>query len=67
MSEESKTGDQLPEEGPAHLVPDDVPDADEGAAREAAGRQAIRGNRSGHAPGTPRKARGDNWRGVQER
>lgn len=35
MDETPKQSDQLPEEGPAEQVPDDVAGADEGAAREA--------------------------------
>jgi len=35
MSETPKPSDQLPEEAPRPQVPDDVPEADEGAAREA--------------------------------
>jgi hypothetical protein len=31
-----KPSDQMPEEAPAEQVPDDVPEAPEGAAREAA-------------------------------
>ncbi len=33
-----KSSDQMPEEAPAEQVPDDVPEAEEGAAREAARR-----------------------------
>jgi hypothetical protein len=41
MTEETpKQSDQLPEEAPAEQVPDDVPEADEGAAREAGREQA---------------------------
>jgi len=36
MTETPKQSDQLPEEAPAEVVHDDVPGADEGAAREAA-------------------------------
>lgn len=35
-----KSSDQMPEEAPAEQVPDDVPEAEEGGAREAARRQA---------------------------
>lgn len=42
MTETPKQSDQLPEEGPAETVPDDVPGADEGAARESGERQARR-------------------------
>ncbi len=35
-----KSSDQMPEEAPAEQVPDDVPEAPEGAAREAARRHA---------------------------
>jgi hypothetical protein len=31
-----KSSDQMPEEAPAEQVPDDLPEAQEGAAREAA-------------------------------
>jgi hypothetical protein len=34
----SKSSDQMPEGAPAEQVPDDVPEAEEGAAREAARR-----------------------------
>lgn len=33
-----KSSDQMPEEAPVEQVPDDVPEAEEGAAREAARR-----------------------------
>jgi hypothetical protein len=36
MTETPKQSDQLPEEGPAEQVPDDVEGAGEGAARESA-------------------------------
>jgi hypothetical protein len=35
MTSPPKQSDQLPEEGPAEVVPDDVSEAGEGAAREA--------------------------------
>jgi hypothetical protein len=35
MTDDPKPSDQLPEEAPSEQVPDDVLDADEGAAREA--------------------------------
>jgi hypothetical protein len=38
--ETPKPSDQLPEDGPAEQVPDDVPQADEGAARESSSEQA---------------------------
>src|ERR1700688_2741575 len=44
MRETAKSSDQLPEEGPAQLVPDDVPGAPEGAARTAGRRNARRAN-----------------------
>jgi hypothetical protein len=34
-----KSSDQMPEEAPAEQVPDDVPEAEEGAVRETARRQ----------------------------
>ncbi len=40
MTEPPKQSDQLPEEAPAEQVPDDVPEADEGAARESGRRHA---------------------------
>lgn len=40
MSETPKQSDQLPEEGPPEQVPDDVPEAGEGAARESGRRHA---------------------------
>lgn len=40
MSETPKQSDQLPEEAPAEQVPDDVPEAGEGAARESGERAA---------------------------
>ena len=55
MHETAKSSDQLPEEGPAHLVPDDVPGAPEGAARTAGRRNARRANARGHGPGAPRE------------
>jgi hypothetical protein len=36
----AKSSDQMPEEAPAEQVPDDVGEADEGAARESAVRHA---------------------------
>jgi hypothetical protein len=56
MDETPKQSDQLPEEGPAGQVPDDVPAAGEGAAREAsrenakgaAGDQADRASERGY-------------------
>jgi hypothetical protein len=51
----AKVSDQLPEEGPAAIVPDEVPGADEGAAREAARRHARGANRAGHRPGDGRE------------
>jgi hypothetical protein len=48
----TKASDQLPEEGPAELVPDDVPDAPEGAAREA-GRKLDRANHRDYRTGEP--------------
>lgn len=40
MTETPKQSDQMPEEAPAEQVPDDVPEAEEGAARESARRHA---------------------------
>jgi|HubBroStandDraft_6_1064221.scaffolds.fasta_scaffold102451_2 hypothetical protein len=57
MRETAKSSDQLPEEGPPHLVPDDAPGAPEGAARTAARRNARRANARGHGPGDPREQR----------
>jgi hypothetical protein len=66
MSDEPQTAhgvkhsDQLPEEAPAEQVVNDVPDADEGGAREAARKHAhdVAGppgsRRSG--PGSPEEA-----------
>jgi hypothetical protein len=48
MSETPKQSDQLPEEAPAEQVPDDVPGAEEGAARESGRRQAADANRLGY-------------------
>jgi hypothetical protein len=45
-----KSSDQLPQEGPAGQVPDDVPEAQEAAAREAARRHAQHASR-GRPPG----------------
>lgn len=42
MSETPKQSDQLPEEGPAEVVPDDDASAPEGAAREEGERLARR-------------------------
>jgi hypothetical protein len=47
-SEEPKASDQLPEEGPAEQVPDDVPHAHQGAAREAGSRYAQDAARDAH-------------------
>jgi hypothetical protein len=41
-----KSSDQMPEEAPVEQVPDDVPEAEEGAAREAARRHAKDARRS---------------------
>ncbi|MHB1469330.1 MAG: hypothetical protein ACYCU0_00015 [Solirubrobacteraceae bacterium] len=46
-----KQSDQMPEEGPAHQVPDDAPERGEGAARESGRDQA---QRHGHNPHEPR-------------
>jgi hypothetical protein len=51
----AKSSDQLPEEGPAEIVPDDVPGAPEGAARTAARRQARQANKRRHGPGDARE------------
>jgi hypothetical protein len=48
MTETPKQSDQLPEEAPAEQVPDDVPAAGEGAARESSERQAEQTNRLGY-------------------
>ncbi len=48
MTETPKQSDQLPEEGPAEQVPDDVPEAGEGAARESARSHAERGDDGGY-------------------
>ncbi|MHB1537342.1 MAG: hypothetical protein ACYCUM_08935 [Solirubrobacteraceae bacterium] len=45
-----KQSDQMPEEGPAHQVPDDVPDREEGAARESGREQAQRHSHNPHEP-----------------
>lgn len=51
MTDETpKQSDQLPEEAPAEQVPEDVPGADEGAAREAGQGDARREG------GTPERA-----------
>ncbi len=55
-NQDSKVSDQMPEEAPAEQVPDDVPAADEGAARESGRRHAR--EVSGHpnpstGPGSP--------------
>ena len=55
MREPAKSSDQLPEEGPPQIVPDEVAAAGEGAARAASRRHARSANRSGHAPGEPRR------------
>lgn len=44
----AKSSDQMPEEAPAEQVPDDDPDAPEGAARESGRRHAERANRGAH-------------------
>jgi hypothetical protein len=41
-----KSSDQMPEEAPAEQVPDDVPEAEEGAARETARRHVQKFSRS---------------------
>jgi hypothetical protein len=49
MTDETpKQSDQLPEEGPAEQVPDDVPEAGEGAARESGERHAQDADRLGY-------------------
>jgi hypothetical protein len=48
MTETPKQSDQLPEEGPAEQVPDDVPEAGEGAARESGQRHAQEADRLGY-------------------
>jgi hypothetical protein len=45
-----KTSDQLPEEGPAHQVADDVPGAADGAARETGRRHAQEHSHNAHEP-----------------
>jgi hypothetical protein len=50
----TKASDQMPEDGPAELVPDDVPDAPEGAARESGREQARNANLRDHHPGDSR-------------
>jgi len=67
MSETPKQSDQMPEEAPAEQVPDDVPEADEGAARESGRRHATdahRGERRGDRPTQEERAgeRGDRGR-----
>jgi len=51
MTESPKQSDQLPEEGPAEQVPDDVSEAGEGAARESARAHAERAGSAEEAPG----------------
>lgn len=46
-----KVSDQMPEEGPAEQVPDDVPEAEEGAARESARRHVQEVSRSAREQG----------------
>jgi hypothetical protein len=53
--ERVRSSDQLPEDGPAQLVPDDAAGARDGAARESGRRQARAANRSRHGPGDPRE------------
>jgi hypothetical protein len=49
MSDQTpKQSDQLPEEGPAAQVPDDVPQAPQGAARESGHDQAARNTGRAH-------------------
>jgi hypothetical protein len=48
MSDTPKQSDQLPEEAPVEQVPDDVPGAGEGAARESGRRQAADANKLGY-------------------
>jgi hypothetical protein len=55
--EPAKSSDQMPEEGPPEIVPDDVMEAPEGAARTAARRHARNANVSGHRPGDARDER----------
>jgi hypothetical protein len=45
-----RSSDQLPEEAPAEQVPDDVPEAQEGAARET-GRRHARSVSGARRPG----------------
>ena len=48
MDDTPKQSDQLPEEGPAEQVPDDVAGAGEGAARESGQQQAEQANEGGY-------------------
>jgi len=54
--ETPKQSDQLPEEGPAEQVPDDVGGAGEGAAREAS---SDRAREQSHDPASERGYRDD--------
>jgi hypothetical protein len=47
VTHDLKSSDQMPEEAPAEQVPDDVPEAKEGAAREAALRHTEDARRNG--------------------
>jgi len=62
MTETPKQSDQLPEEGPAETVPDDVPEAGEGAAREAAEGQARRAGQDQEEIGYRENAEEDAYR-----
>lgn len=64
MTETPKQSDQLPEEGPAEQVPDDVGEAGEGAARESSGEHA---REQSHDPATERGYRDEPEQQAYER
>jgi hypothetical protein len=52
-----KSSDQMPEEAPAEQVPDDVPQAPEGAARESGRRHSSDAQRHTGKPRQPPRER----------
>ncbi|MBB4663600.1 hypothetical protein [Conexibacter arvalis] len=62
MTETPKQSDQMPEEAPAEQVPDDVPEAGEGAARESAQAHAKRAGQDQEEIGYRENAEEDAYR-----
>jgi hypothetical protein len=62
MGEAAKSSDQPLQDGPAQIVSDEMAAAGEGAARAAARHDDQDADRSGRAPGEPRRERGRSQR-----